>query len=124
MTMADRTARRACTGHTVVGVFDGQSDAEKALNELKDAGFTPDQVSVVAKDTRETQTMVERSDMGGAETSRRRHRRAARRPLRRRRWLADRHRRAGDPGHRADRGRRRPGDDAWRRGRWRSRPVA
>jgi hypothetical protein len=56
-------------GHTVVGVFDGQNDAEKALNELKDAGFTPEQVSVVAKDTRETQTMVERSDMGGAETT-------------------------------------------------------
>jgi hypothetical protein len=38
-------------GQTVVGIFDGQNDAEKALNELKDVGFTPDQVSVVAKDT-------------------------------------------------------------------------
>jgi len=57
------------TGHTIAGVFDSQGDAEKALNELKEAGFSPDQVSVVAKDTRETQTMVERSDMGGAETT-------------------------------------------------------
>jgi len=57
------------TGQTVVGIFDGQNDAEKALNALKDAGFTPDQVSVVAKDTSETKTMVERSDMGGAETT-------------------------------------------------------
>jgi hypothetical protein len=40
-----------------------------ALNELKNAGFTPEQVSVVARDTRETQSMVERSDMAGAETS-------------------------------------------------------
>jgi len=56
-------------GQTVVGIFDGQNDAEKALNGLKDAGFTPDQVSVVAKDTRETQSMVEGSSMGGAETS-------------------------------------------------------
>jgi hypothetical protein len=69
MTMADRSGAPGATGQTVVGVFDGQGDAEKALNELKDGGFTPDQVSVVAKDTRETQTMVERSDMAGAETS-------------------------------------------------------
>ena len=64
MTMADRTGTSGTTGHTVAGVFDGQDDAEKALNELKDAGFTPDQVSVVAKDTRETQDMVERTGMG------------------------------------------------------------
>jgi len=69
MPMADTTKTPSAMGHTVVGVFDGQGDAEKALNALKDAGFTPDQVSVVAKDTRETQTMVERSDMGGAETT-------------------------------------------------------
>jgi hypothetical protein len=56
-------------GHTVVGVFDAQDDAQKALNELKEAGFTPDQVSVVAKDTREAQTMVEDSGMAGAETT-------------------------------------------------------
>jgi uncharacterized membrane protein len=55
--------------HTVAGVFNEPRHAEMALNELKDAGFTPDQVSVVAKDTRETQSMVERSDMAGAETS-------------------------------------------------------
>jgi hypothetical protein len=69
MAMADRTSIPNTSGHTVVGVFDGQNDAEKALNELKEAGFTPDQVSVVAKDTRETASMVERSDMGGAETT-------------------------------------------------------
>lgn len=69
MTMADRTGTSGTTGHTVAGVFESQGDAEKALNELKDAGFSPDQVSVVAKDTRETQSMVERSDMAGAETS-------------------------------------------------------
>jgi len=55
--------------HTVVGVFESPNQAEKALNELKDSGFSPDQVSVVAKDTRETQSMVERSDMAGAETT-------------------------------------------------------
>jgi hypothetical protein len=69
MTMADRTPTQSATGHTVVGVFDGPDPAERALNALKDAGFTPEQVSVVAKDTRETQSMVDRSDMAGAETT-------------------------------------------------------
>ena len=79
MTMADRSrTSNMATGQTVVGIFDGQNDAEKALNGLKDAGFTPDQVSVVAKDTRETKSMVENSSMGGAETTRHRDRRAAR----------------------------------------------
>jgi hypothetical protein len=55
--------------HTVAGVFQSPSDAEKALSALKDAGFAPDEVSVVAKDTRETKSLVERSDMPGAETS-------------------------------------------------------
>jgi len=69
MAMADRTPTSAATGHTVAGVFTEHHDAEQALNALKDAGFSPDQVSVVAKDTRETEAMVERSDMGGAETA-------------------------------------------------------
>jgi len=69
MTMADKATMPSATGQTVAGVFETHDHAEKALNELKDAGFTPDQISVVAKDTRETKTMVERSDMDGAETS-------------------------------------------------------
>ena len=68
MTMADRTGATTTTSHTVAGVFHNPSDAEKALNALKDAGFTPEHVSVVAKDTRETQAMVDRSDMAGAES--------------------------------------------------------
>ena len=71
--MADRTGSTTNTtttmSHTVAGVFHSSSDAEKALNALKDAGFSPDQVSVVAKDTGETKTMVEHSDMAGAETT-------------------------------------------------------
>jgi uncharacterized membrane protein len=72
MTMADRTGATGATnatGYTVAGVFTQEREAEQALNELKNAGFSPDQVSVVAKDTRGTQEMVERSDMAGAETS-------------------------------------------------------
>jgi len=69
MTMADRTGTSTTMSHTVAGVFNDSRDAERALNALKDAGFTPEQVSVAAKDTRETQSMVERSDMEGAETT-------------------------------------------------------
>ncbi len=69
MTMADRTGTTTTMSHTVAGVFNEPRHAEMALNELKSAGFTPEQVSVVAKDTGETESMVERSDMSGAETT-------------------------------------------------------
>jgi hypothetical protein len=59
---ATTTGRR-----TVVGVFDGPNHAERALTGLKDSGFTPEQVSVVARDTRETKDMVENTGMGGGE---------------------------------------------------------
>src|ERR687894_2658274 len=49
---------------TVVGVFDGPNHAEQALNELRNAGFQPEQVSVVARDNRETKDMVESTGMG------------------------------------------------------------
>ncbi len=58
-TNASTTNRRM-----VVGVFDGPHRAEQALNDLKHAGFTPEQVSVVAQDRRETQGMVESTGMG------------------------------------------------------------
>jgi len=45
---------------TIVGVFDGADRAEQALNGLKDAGFTPEQVSVVAKNREDTQQLAEK----------------------------------------------------------------
>jgi len=51
--------------HTVVGVYDGPSHAEQALNGLKEAGFTPEQVSVVAKEKQDVKQMAEHSDMAG-----------------------------------------------------------
>jgi uncharacterized membrane protein len=51
--------------HTVVGVFDGPNHAEQALNGLKAAGFTPQQVSVVAKDKQDVAQMAEHTDMAG-----------------------------------------------------------
>ena len=63
------TAPAVSTGdrRTVVGVFDGPNHAEGALNDLKDAGFTPEQVSVVAQDKAELRGMVENTGMGSGE---------------------------------------------------------
>ena len=47
----------------VVGVFD-RRQAEQVLTELRESGFAPDQVSVVAQDTGEAQTMIEETGMG------------------------------------------------------------
>jgi uncharacterized membrane protein len=49
---------------TVAGVFDGPNHAETALNQLKAAGFSPEQVSVVARDKGEAKEMVESTGMG------------------------------------------------------------
>ncbi len=54
------TARR-----TVIGVFDGPTQAERALTGLKEEGFLPDQVSVIARETDETRAMVRDTGMGG-----------------------------------------------------------
>lgn len=63
-TMQGTTGSGATSGRqTVVGMFEGMERAERALNGLKDAGFTPEQVSVVAKDKRDVQQMSENTDM-------------------------------------------------------------
>jgi len=48
---------------TVIGVFEDVDSATQALNALRDAGFTPEQVSVLARDTRTTREMAENTDM-------------------------------------------------------------
>jgi uncharacterized membrane protein len=50
---------------TVVGIFGDTGRAERALNGLKDAGFVPEQVSVVAKDKQDVSQMSDRTDMVG-----------------------------------------------------------
>lgn len=35
---------------TVIGVFDDQNQAEKAVNEIRNAGITDDKISIVAKE--------------------------------------------------------------------------
>jgi uncharacterized membrane protein len=48
---------------TVVGIFSDTGRAERALNGLKDAGFTPEQVSVVAKDKQDVAQMSDNTEM-------------------------------------------------------------
>jgi hypothetical protein len=52
---------------TAVGLFDHQEDLERVLNELKASGFSPEQVSLVAKDKGVTREVVETTGMGGGE---------------------------------------------------------
>jgi uncharacterized membrane protein len=59
------TATTTGNRHTIVGVFDGPNHAEQALTGLKNAGFTPEQVSVVAQDKRDVRQMAENTDMAG-----------------------------------------------------------
>ncbi len=47
------------TGQTVVGVFDDVTAAERAINDLKIAGFMPDTISVVTKDRQEQKDLNE-----------------------------------------------------------------
>lgn len=42
----------ATTRHTIVGTFATADHASQAISDLRDAGFRPDQVSVVARDSR------------------------------------------------------------------------
>src|SRR5438874_3979695 len=44
---------------TVVGVFDDRDDARKAIEALKDDGFTPDGISILSPDKQATRDMAE-----------------------------------------------------------------
>src|SRR5262245_37600288 len=47
------------THHTVVSVFASSYSADTALNDLRDAGFSPNQVSVLARDRDEARALAE-----------------------------------------------------------------
>ena len=44
---------------TVVGVFQERDDARRAIEALKDDGFSPDAISILSPDKQTTQTMAE-----------------------------------------------------------------
>lgn len=64
--MADRITpvERQDGRRTVVGVFDDATRAEEALNGLKAGGFAPEQVSVVAKDSRMVGEITDDAELG------------------------------------------------------------
>lgn len=65
MVMASgRDAGRAADRLTVIGVFDDASLAEGTLGGLRDAGFTAEQISVVAKDSHTARAMTEEAGIG------------------------------------------------------------
>jgi hypothetical protein len=55
------------TGRTVVGLFHDQSDAERAIQRLKNAGFSENQIGVAIKDRQQQQELIEGSGTQAAE---------------------------------------------------------
>jgi hypothetical protein len=65
--MVGQQEAAATTGRrTVVGVFADAGGAERALAGLREAGFAPRQVSVVARDSSAAQVTAERQEAAGA----------------------------------------------------------
>jgi hypothetical protein len=54
------------TGRTVVGLFRDRSDAEQAISDLKDAGFTREQLGIAIKDRKEQRELAESTDASAA----------------------------------------------------------
>jgi uncharacterized membrane protein len=65
-TNTTNTMGRTTDRRTVVGVFDGPNHAQMALEQLRESGFAPDQVSVVARESSESKELVEDTGMGAA----------------------------------------------------------
>jgi uncharacterized protein (TIGR02271 family) len=55
------------TGRTVVGLFHSQADAERAIQRLKDAGFSQDEIGVAMKDRQQQQDLIEGTGTQAAE---------------------------------------------------------
>jgi hypothetical protein len=54
------------TGRTVVGLFRHRSDAEQAISDLKDAGFTREQIGIAIKDRDEQRDLADSTDTSPA----------------------------------------------------------
>src|SRR5512138_346465 len=58
---------RETTGRTVVGLFQDRTDAEAAIRDLKDAGFTEGQIGIAHADRAEQRELMETTGSGAAE---------------------------------------------------------
>src|SRR3954454_22657848 len=55
------------TGRTVVGLFHSQADAERAIQRLKQEGFSEDQIGVALKDRKRQDELIEGTGTQAAE---------------------------------------------------------
>ena len=51
------------TGQTIIGVFDNLNAAERAINDLKITGFTPDSVSILTRDNTTAASAADTTDI-------------------------------------------------------------
>jgi hypothetical protein len=58
---------KGTTGNTVVGLFQNQADAERAIQRLKEAGFSEDQIGVAIKDRQQQNELIEGTSTQAAE---------------------------------------------------------
>ena len=65
--MSMRNNESTTTGGTVVGLFHNQADAERAIQRLKNEGFTENQIGVAIKDRQQQQELIEDTGTQAAE---------------------------------------------------------
>src|SRR5205823_873300 len=57
----ERRTRNLTGRRTIAGLFRDRESAERAINDLKDAGFSGDQIGIVMRDRTEQGEMVEQT---------------------------------------------------------------
>jgi hypothetical protein len=63
----DATTDESTTGRTVVGLFNNRHHAEAAIRDLKDAGFTDEQIGVAMQDKSEQTELMDATGSNAAE---------------------------------------------------------
>src|SRR3954464_16049954 len=67
MVMSNRDNETTRTSGTVVGLFHDQTDAERAIQRLKEEGFTENQIGVALKDRKRQDELIEGTGTQAAE---------------------------------------------------------
>ena len=65
--MSKKNTTESTTSATVVGLFQNQADAERAIRRLKEEGFSESQIGVAIKDRHQQQDLVEGTGTQAAE---------------------------------------------------------
>jgi hypothetical protein len=67
--MSKKNTTESTTSATVVGLFQNQADAERAIRRLKEEGFSESQIGVAIKDRHQQQDLVEGTGTQAAESA-------------------------------------------------------